>query len=474
MVATATSQDLALTIVLVLMAALWTASPHMAAQIPWGRLAMKEPPITDILEVDSFSSEEAFGNVTGNATQHVLLGFPKQLQAAFAGERRASGQLQPEAVLQSSAPARVPGIHDDHRRLEAARVQLILSKDKAHAFSIERELAHVKMDLGQPTSALRLYEEAIAHAETGVDKLAVLSDIGEAHLRQGHPAASIQHLEGVLDAVQELEGAPSKIVAELHERLGRAHHASTNEWDFGESHERKASMHYSKALDADEERHGWDSEQSERTAAQMSRLVSGERPLAGRHLRAPSPPQQQIQGVSHQAAQPLFARVRTLIDELLPEHAEAEVFKALETMLGEQAGGEEMAATLVLLGQVRRAQECYDTAAELYATALGMALRATGASSMAATDAYKGLSFCQAVFHGTGRPEDAVTIFEGAVAVADASNIASDHPERRSSERRLKANAFPDISQPMPAMQCRSSGKDSQVLDLVSRALSAL
>ena len=236
MVATATSQDLALTIVLVLMAALWTASPHMAAHTPWGRLAMTEPPITDILEVDYFS-EEASENVTGNATQEILLGFPKQLQAAFVGERRASGQLQPaEMVLQSSAPARVSGIHDDHRRLEAARVQLTLSKDKAHAFPIERELAHVKMDLGQPTSALRLYEEAIAHAETGVERLAVMSDIGEAHLRQGNPAASIQHLEGVLDAAQEMERAPTKIVAELHERLGRAHHASTNEWDFGETH----------------------------------------------------------------------------------------------------------------------------------------------------------------------------------------------------------------------------------------------
>jgi len=470
MVATASSQDLAITIVLVLMGALWTASPHLAAHLSQAGLAMEEPPISDLLETDFFP-EEVYETVTGIATQS----FPSQIQAAFAGERHTSDQHQPaKVVLKSSVPARVSGIHDDHRRLEAARVRLTLSKDKTQAFPIERELAHVKMDLGQPASALRLYEQASAHAETSVERLAVLSDIGEAHLRQGNPAASIQHLEGVLDAVQELESVPTKVVSDLHERLGRAHHASTNEWDFGESHERKAAMHYSEALNAAAERHGWDSEQSERTTAQMNRLASGDGPMVGRRLRTPSPPPQHTQDDSRQAALPLFARVRSLIDELLPEHAEAEVFKELETMLGEQASGEEMAATLVLLGQVRRAQECYDAAAELYATALGMALRATGASSMAAADAYKGLSFCQVVFHGTGRAEDAVAIFEGAVAVADAAQIAADHEERRSSERRLKANAFPDISQTMPAMQCRSSGKDSQVLDLVSRALSAL
>lgn len=470
MVATASSQDLAITIVLVLMAGLWTASPHMAAHLPWTRLAIEEPPIADILEADFFA-EEVSDNVTGIATQ----GFPNQIQAAFAGERHTPDQHQPaKVVLKSSVPARVSGIHEDHRRLEAARVRLILSKDKAHAFPIERELAHVKMDLGQPASALRLYEEASAHAETSVERLAVLSDIGEAHLRQGNPAASIRHLEGVLNAVQDLESAPTDVVSELHERLGRAHHASTNEWDFGESHERKAAKHYTQALNTAVERYGWDSEQNERTAAQMNRLASGEGPIAGRRLRAPSPAPPPTQDDSRQASLPLSARVRSLIDDLLPEHAEAEVFKAIETMLAEQISGEGMAATLVLLGQVRRAQECYDAAAELYATALGMALRATGANSMAAADAYKGLSFCQAVFHGTGRPEDAVAIFEGAVAVADAAHIAPDHAERMSSERRLKANAFPDISQTMPAMQCRSSGKDSQVLDLVSRAFSAL
>lgn len=472
MVATSSSQDLAITVVLVLTAALWTTAPHMA-QLSWARLALGEPPVTDLLQAD-YVLEEAPANVTSNDTQEFFQDFPSQLQVAFSGERRVSAQQRPATVvLASSAPPRVTGIHDDHRRLEAARVRLTLSKDKAQAFPIERELAHVKMDLGQPTSALRLYEQASAHAETGAERMAVLSDIGEAHLRGGNPAASIQHLEVVLSAAQDWEGAPTGVVAELHERLGRAHHASANEWDFGESHERKAASHYSEALRADVERPGWVSERSERTATQMQRLSSGEGPVEGRRLRAPSPPPQQIQDDVRQAALPLSSRVRTFIDELLPEHAEAEVFKALEALLGDGAGGEDMAAALVLLGQVRRAQECYDAAAELYATALGMALRATGASSMAASDAYRGLSFCQAAFHGTGRPEDAVAIFEGAVAVADAAQIAAGDSERKSSERRLKANAFPEISQPMPAMQCRSSGKDSQVLDLVSRALSA-
>jgi len=469
MVATASSQDLALTIVLVLMAALWTASPHIG-ELTWVRVAIEEPPLTDLLEADLFP-EETSENITGIATQ----GFPSQMQAAFAGERHTSDQPQPaKLILKSSVPTRGSGIHDDHRRLEAARVRLALGKDKTQAFPIERELAHVKMDLGQPASALRLYEQASEHAETPADRLAVLSDMGEAHLRQGNSAASIRHLEHVLDAAQQSESVPTKVISELHERLGRAHHASTNAWDFGESHERKAAMHYSEALHAAVEGQGSDSEHFEHTRDQMSRLASGEGPTAGRRLRMPSSPLQHTQEDLHQAKLPLSARVRSLIDELLPEEAEAEVFNAFEGMLEEQASGEKMAAALVLLGQVRRAQECYDAAAELYATALGMALRTTGGSSMAASDAYKGLSFCQVVFHGTGRPDDAVAIFEGAVAAADAAQIPVDHEERRSSERRLKANAHPDILQTMPAMQCRSSGKDSQVLDLVSRALSAL
>lgn len=469
MVATASSQDLAITIVFVLMAALWTTSPHFA-QLPWVRVAIDEPPITDLLEAD-FVPDKTSENVTGIGTQ----GFETQIQTAFFGQRNASDQHQPaKVVLKSSVPTRASGIHDDHRRLEAARVRLTVSKDKTQAFPIERELAHVKMDLGQPASALRLYEQASAHAENSVERLAVLSDMGEAHLRQGNPAASIRHLEHVLDAAQGLESAPTKVISELHERLGRAHHASANEWDFGESHEKKAAMHYSEALHVAVEGHGSDSEQVENTRAQMSRLASGEGPIAGRRLRTPSSPPQHTQDDLRQANLPLSARVRSLIDELLPEEAEAEVFKAFETMLGEQISGEEMAAALVLLGQVRRAQECYDAASELYATALGIALRTAGAISTAASDAYKGLSFCQVVFHGTGRPEDAIAIFDGAVATADAAQIPADHEERRSSERRLKANAYPDISQPMPAMQCRSSGKDSQVLDLVSRALSAM
>jgi len=474
MVATGSSQDVALTVVLVLTAALWTTAPHMA-QLPWARLALGEPPIADLIQADLLL-EEVPTNVTGNESQqqhqHVFLDFPSQLEAAFSGERHVSAQ-QPLAttVFAGPAPSRVTGIHDDHRRLEAARVRLVLSKDKSQAFPIERELAHVKMDLGQPAAALSLYEQASAHAETGAKRLAVLSDIGEAHLRRGNPAASIQHLEGVLGAVPDLASAPPGVMAELHERLGRAHHASTSEWDFGESHERKAANHYSKALLAHVGHPDLESEQSELTATQMERLASGEGPVAGRRLRAPSPPPQQTQDEGRQAALPLSNRVRSFIDELMPEHAEAEVFKDLEALLGDRASGEEVAATLVLLGQVRRAQECYDAAAELYATALGLALRATGAGSTAASDAYRGLSFCQAAFHGMGRPEDAVAIFEGAVAVADAAQIAAEHSERKSMERRLKANAFPEISQPMPNMQCRSSGKDSQVLDLVSRAL---
>jgi len=255
MVATASSQDLTITVVLVLTAALWTTAPHIA-QLPWARLALGEPPMNDLLQADllqaNFLPEEAPANVTSNATQEFLLGFPAQLQAAFSGERHTYAEQQPAAmVLASSAPSRVTGIHDDHRRLEAARVRLTLSKDKAQAFPIERELAHVKMDLGQPAAALRLYEEASAHAETGAERLAVLSDIGEAHLRRGYPAASIQHLEGVLGAAQDWGSAPTKVVAELHERLGRAHHASANEWDIWETHERKAASHYSEALRAD-------------------------------------------------------------------------------------------------------------------------------------------------------------------------------------------------------------------------------
>jgi len=105
----------------------------------------------------------------------------------------------------------------------------------------------------------------------------------------------------------------------------------------------------------------------------------------------------------------------------------------------EDGRGQEAAATLNSLGQLRTVQRRYLEAAKQHRLALVAALRAGGAESPEAEAAYRGLGHVQAQLHRAGHTQEAAELRADAEAVADEAGVPVESPGRRAGERRLWA-----------------------------------